>query len=183
VIGLGAVGGLLLVAIAIVAVKAMKPEDDPPIADTPVSTGTSAVGTGGPATVEPLASAPPEPTAPPSSGTVEPPSTATGGTPKPQGGGTGAATGTKPPAGDPCDACISAAKGGNLSGASAALGKCTDAAKKATCSSSAKRSAQSAVKTQAFLGNCPAANQLISAAAAFGAEAQARKGLDGSKCK
>jgi eukaryotic-like serine/threonine-protein kinase len=180
VIGLGAMGGLLLVAIAIVAVKAMKPEDDPPIADNPIPTSTGTLGGPGTATVEPLGTAPPD--VPPTPSTNEPASTATGGTTKPaQGGGTG----TKPPptpAGDPCDACINAAKGGNISGAAAALNKCTDAAKKQLCSAHAKRGAQGAVKAQAFNGNCAGAQSIISAAAAFGADAQARKGLEGSKC-
>jgi hypothetical protein len=183
VMGLGAVGAVLLVAIAIVAVKSMKPEDDPPIADNPIGTGTPA-GTGGPSVIEPVASAPPEPTAP-SSGEAptEPTSAATAGTTKPPQGGTG--TGTKPPttpAGDPCDACINAARSGNISGASALLGKCTDEAKKRTCSGTAKRNAEGAVRQQAFNGNCSGAKQLIAAAAALGAEAQARKGLNGSKC-
>ena len=180
VITLGAVGGLLLVAIAIVAVKAMKPEDDPPIVDNPIPTSTGTLGGAGTATVEPLGTAPPD--VPPTPSTSEPASTATGGTTKPaQGGGTG----TKPPptpAGDPCDACINAAKSGNISGAAAALNKCTDAAKKQLCTGHARRGARDAVKSQALNGNCAGANSIISAAAAFGADAQARKGLEGSKC-
>jgi hypothetical protein len=100
-------------------------------------------------------------------------------------GGTGK-TATPPPVSpaQACDACISAASGGNITGAAGNFARCTDAAKKAQCSQAAKTNAPRAAKTAALNGNCSLAEGIISAAQSLGATSGALlSSLAGSSCK
>jgi serine/threonine-protein kinase len=186
VIGLGAVGGILLIAIAVLAARSMssKKDDVPPIALPDTATGgatTGPLGTGAPTPIEPIIAQPTSvPSGPASAPTAEraPPV----GTSKP-------ATGPSkpPPAATPaqaCDACIADASSGNISGAAANFSRCTDAAKKAQCSKAAKSNAPGAVKSAALNGNCAQAKAIIAAAQGLGATSGALlSGLTGSSCK
>jgi serine/threonine-protein kinase len=189
VIGLGAVGGILLIAIAVLAARSMssKKDDLPPIALPESGAGTTgnsgAIGTASVANIEPISpptavdpGLPAVPSGKPA-GSVEPI--------KPSGGGTGKST--PPPPVSPaqaCDACISAASGGNITGAASNFARCTDAAKKAQCSQAAKTNAPRAAKTAALNGNCPGAKAIISAAQALNAASGALlSSLAGSSCK
>jgi hypothetical protein len=187
VIGLGAIGGILLIAIAVLAARSMssKKEDLPPLAltDSVAGSGNSgAIGTGPVATIEPVVPAataaittaatpiaaervpPVEPS--------KPPSPSKPATPAPVN-----------PA-QACDACIADASGGNISGAAANFSRCTDAAKKAECAQAAKRNAPRAAKSAALNGNCAQAKAIIAAAQALGATSGALlSGLNGSSCK
>ena len=185
VIGLGAVGGILLISIAVLAARSMssKKDDLPPIAlpdTTPSGAGTGAhIGTGTPTSIEPIVA---QPTGVPSVATITPSATAPIETIKPSAGTGKAATPT--PAANPCDACIAAANSGNISGAAANFSRCTDAAKKAQCTNAAKGRAPGAVKSAALNGNCAQAKAIIAAAQALGAASGAlTSGLAGSSCK
>ena len=195
VIGLAAVGGILLISIAVLAARGLGgggKEDAPitPLGQTPVATGTG-VGAGpGPTEIQPAipTSQPttaPTPTvaetSPPPTGTVapvEPVKTAT----QSNGGGT-----KPPPPVNPaqaCDACIAAASSGNAAGAAANFAKCTDATKKAQCTQAARNKAPAAAKAAALNGNCAAAKGIIQAAQAMGAASNAlNSALAGSSCK
>jgi tRNA A-37 threonylcarbamoyl transferase component Bud32 len=182
--GLVGVGAVLLGAIVIIVIKSNKPEDDtlPPLT----------IPTSAPAATQPPAIVPPDPVPPdPTPTTVE----GGGGTPgavagaggkpaTPAAGGKPAAggTGTAPPKGDGCDACKSAASSGNVSGATAALGRCTDEGKKAECKAILQRSAGGAVRQAALLGQCDRARQIANAAAAAGIKSAAN-GLKNTSCQ
>lgn len=187
--GLVGVGAVLLGAILILVVRSNKPVDTdlPPIAinQPPAAGGSTTTGT---QELKPLDPAPTD-TAPPASGgsptaaasggpatTPADTSKAATGGPKPTTGG-----GTKP-AGDPCDACIAAASSGNATAVQSALGRCSDAAKKATCTSTLQRTAVGAVKQAALNGQCDRAKALAAAAEAAGAKGASR-GLKGSSCQ
>jgi eukaryotic-like serine/threonine-protein kinase len=180
--GLVGVGAVLLGAIVIIAIKSNKPEDDtlPPLT----------IPTSAPAATQPPAIVPPDPVPP----DPVPPAEVSGGTAgnagvagkpstpgaggKPAGGGTGAT----PPKGDGCDACKSAASSGNISGATAALGRCSDEGKKAECRAILQRSAGGAVRQAALNGQCARAKQLADAAVAAGIKSAAN-GLKGTSCQ
>jgi len=182
--GLVGVGAVLLTAIIILAVRSNKPHNDdlPPIAvnqppatsstptteqlkpldPTPADTTPAAGGTGAsPSTPQP---------------TSEPSKPATGGG-KPSGGSTPAV-----PKGDPCDACLAAASSGNALGVQSALGRCTDAGKKATCSAKLQQTAAGAIRSAALNGQCDRAKSLAAAAEAAGAKGASRA-LNGTSCK
>jgi hypothetical protein len=93
----------------------------------------------------------------------------------------------KPPAINPaqaCEACISDASEGNISGAAANFSRCSDPVKKAQCSQTAKNNAPRAVKTAALNGNCAQAKALIAAAENIGAgSGRLLSGLNGSSCR
>jgi len=179
VVGLGAVGGLLFIAIAIIAVKSMKPEDDLPV-ENPLGTP----GPSGPVTVAPqVPTVADVPSAAPTGDTPPEPTTPIAKVP-PKQPSQGSGSGGKPaPPADACDACIAAARSGNLSAASAKLSQCTDPQKQGQCKLVARQGAKSAVRTAAMSGNCTQANSIISAAAALGADVAAKSGLAGSNCK
>jgi serine/threonine-protein kinase len=169
VIALGAVGALLLAAMAVVAAKSMKPSED--VQPLPIPTtvpATSGTGT----TFAPLGTATPDPiptaSATPDAAVVgaggKAPTSSTG---KPA--GTGGSTG-KPAGGDSCDACVNAARAGNISSASGLVGKCSDAAKKQVCIDSAKSGAFRAAQSAARQGNCAQAKAIIAAARGMGAD-------------
>ncbi|HKY38341.1 MAG TPA: serine/threonine-protein kinase [Polyangiaceae bacterium] len=191
VIGLVAVGTILVGAIIIVVVRANKPTNDdlPPIALGGGSGSTVAASGGsgqGAVKLDPIDQPPLD--APPTTGgsaaTGATSSTDTGGkpastgtTPKGTGGGTSA-----PPKGDPCDACKAAASSGNASAVSGALNRCTDEGKKAECKAILQRSVASTVRSQALTGNCAGAKAMVAAAASIGVKG-AEKGLKGTSCQ
>jgi eukaryotic-like serine/threonine-protein kinase len=202
VIGLGALGAILLVSIAVLAARGLGDHKDDPTTIIPINTGSAgggsvAVGAGNDTEIKPLETAAPTPPTP-VTGTVPPVETTTG--TKPTGTPTTPSTGTKPPttstpatpATTPpaangtaaCDACIAAANSGNVSGAASNFGRCTDAAKKAQCTQAARNKAPSAARSNALNGNCGAAKAVISAAQAIGAASPAlASALNGSSCK
>jgi len=192
VIGLGAVGAILLVSIAVLAARSLgaKKDDDAqiiPLGPSP-SAGASGVspGAGTVTTIDPLVTPPPV-TPPPTADTsphpsatvppVEPvktnPTTNTGGGTKPT-----------PPAANPCDACITAANSGNAAAAASNFSRCTDSAKKAQCSQTVRNKAPAAANFAALNGNCALAKAIIAGAQGMGA-ASPRLGtaLNGSSCK
>jgi serine/threonine-protein kinase len=192
VIGLVAVGAVLLSAIIIVVVRANKPanEDLPPIAlgGSGGTTVSPSAGSGqGPVKLDPIDQPPPD--APPATGgtaaTGGGPATpdttgkpATGGTtPKGTGGSTSA-----PPKGDPCDACKAAASSGNAAAVTGALGRCTDEGKKAECKALLQRTAKGAVRAAALNGQCDRAKSLAAAAEAAGVKG-ATAALKGTSCQ
>jgi eukaryotic-like serine/threonine-protein kinase len=164
------VGGVLLVAIAIVVVRMMKPPPEVPITLTAPTTSAS-----GPATIAPQVDTTPIPTGAPipsASASAAPetpvkPTTPTNPTGKP--------TSTAP---DPaaCDACIAAARGGNIQGAAAKYRQCNDPAKKGACTSAAKVAAPTAARNAAFNGDCRKAKAIAGAASAMGAGTPALNG-------
>ncbi|HEY1537626.1 MAG TPA: serine/threonine-protein kinase [Polyangiaceae bacterium] len=188
VIGLGAVGGILLIAIGVLAARSMSSSKDAAIVPlgTDVAGGTGSLGTGTVQNLEPLASAAPEPVnTAPTAAPIEklaPVETSKTGT-SPASTGT-----TKSPAAAPaanaCDACIAAASAGNISGAAADFARCTDATKKAQCSQTARNVAPAAVKSAALNGNCAQAKALQAAAQSIGAASgKLGSSLAGSSCK
>ncbi|HVW24769.1 MAG TPA: protein kinase [Polyangiaceae bacterium] len=183
VIGLASVGGVLLIGMAVVGVRSMKPaaDDSPPpqqaapppavtVTSQPADTATSQTAT---ANAEPAAETTPTPAHESHEATThataahattgatnvaKPPATSE----KPP------ATSEKPPAGNQCAACISAAGSGNLVAAASAYRSCTDAAQKSQCAGMAKSRAESAVQTAAFNGSCPQAKAIAAAAESMG---------------
>jgi tRNA A-37 threonylcarbamoyl transferase component Bud32 len=198
VIGLGAVGAILLVSIAVLAARGLGEHKDDPTTIIPLNTGSAgsssvAVGPGTDTEIKPLDSAAPTPVPPPVTEPVPPVGngskpTATPGTPS---------TGTKPPTSTTpattppaasgsaaCDACIAAANSGNVSGAASNFARCTDATKKAQCTSAARNKAPAAARSNALNGNCGAAKTIIAAAQQMGAATPAlSSALSNSSCK
>jgi tRNA A-37 threonylcarbamoyl transferase component Bud32 len=180
--GLVGVGAVLLGAIIILVVRSNKPQntDLPPI---PIPTVAATQPT--PSVVQ----LPPDPI-------PTDPVPAAGGSPAAAGGGpattgeagkaaTGTAgkpTGTTPPKGDPCDACLAAASSGNASGVNATVSRCTDAGKQAQCKATLGRTAVGAVTAAARNGQCDRAKALVAAADAAGVKGAAR-GLKGTSCQ
>jgi serine/threonine-protein kinase len=180
IIGLGAVGGLLLIAMVVVAAKSLKKNDNDPIAintttpTTPTSTPDVVPNINPTDTATPVDTGSATPEAPDGS---TPKATGTGKTPKAPpsgtaGGSAGASGGSAGSGGgksDTCDACIAAASSGNISGAAFNFKSCTDAAKKAQCSNAAKKQAPKLAAAAAKNGQCGQANAIISAAKAMDA--------------
>jgi serine/threonine-protein kinase len=192
IIGLAAVGGILLISIAVLAARSLGGgHEDAPVAPLTVA----ATPTTPPETIKPIAEAPqtPPPTAssPPTSGEALPPvapvqqgsnSSTTSNT----GGSTKQPTTTKPPAtaAGACDACIAAASSGNASAAAANFSRCDDAAKKAQCTAAARNNAPNAAKSAALNGNCGLAKAILAGAQAMGASSpRLNSALAGSSCK
>jgi serine/threonine-protein kinase len=184
--GLAGVGAILLGAILILVLKKNKPTNDdlPPIA---INTTPTVAATQAPVEIKPLDNPPPD--VPVQTGGSA--ATASGGsaatpaeTGKPASTGKPAGTGgtTAPPKGDPCDACLAAASGGNATAVSGALSRCTDAGKQAQCKAMLSRTGSGAVKQAALNGQCDRAKALVAAADAIGVKGTAR-GLTGSSCK
>ena len=197
VIGLGAVGVILLVSIAVLAAKSIGHKDEPaaiiPIETASAgSTGSVAVGPNtGEVDLKPTDTAAPPPTVPTVTGAVPPvekpitPGTSTVTKPLPTTPPT--APPTTPPASNPaaaCDACIAAANASNVSGAASNFQRCTDPAKKAQCVQAARNKAPAAARSAALNGNCPAARAIIAAAQAIGAVSPAlNSALSTSSCR
>ena len=197
IIGLGAVGGILLISIAVLAAKSLGSHKDDPTTIIPIDTGSSGAGTSLPIgskeqVIEPIATAATSnPITPPPStgGAGAVPPVETGKTPatatvtKP----TSTPAATTPPAATgtaACDACIAAANSGNVSGAASNFSRCTDSAKKAQCTQAARNRAPAAARSNALNGNCAAAKAVIAAAQGIGASSTAlNSALAGSSCK
>jgi serine/threonine-protein kinase len=194
VVGLAAVGGVLLITMAVLAARSLKKPDDqlPPLGAT---TSTTPAPSSGPVTIAPVETAPP-PTAP---APVTSADVATGhsaastaGATKTKantttGAATGATSSATPPAGGggaACDACIQQAGRENIPGAVAALRSCSDDAKKAMCTAQIRRTAPSAAKHAALNGNCGQAKAIVAAAQSVGAPAgPLTAALANSSCK
>ena len=183
IIGLGAVGLLLLVAMAVVAAKSLKPDPNETLtfsAPTITNTGSNVI--------DPLIDAgdtSPTPTetvsaAPDASVPATPTGKSTGTRPTPS-----TSTSAKPAGGDAaCDACVAAASGGNIASAKANFDRCSDAAKKQACSSQVNKSAPAAIKAAALNGQCGAASVMITAARNMGANPKRLdNALKDSSCK
>ncbi|MEO8901466.1 MAG: protein kinase [Polyangiaceae bacterium] len=194
VIGLAAAGGVLLIAIGVLAARSMSShKDDAPITplgtDSGGGTGTSTpIGNGTVQNLQPLASAAPD--APVAAQTAAPtgekvPAVETS---KPVTTAKPTTTATTPPPPPPsansCDACIAAASTGNVAGAASNFSRCTDPTKKALCTSAARNSAPQAVKSAALNGNCAQAKAVLAAAQGMGASSpRLASALNGSSCK
>ncbi|MGC4091716.1 MAG: protein kinase [Polyangiaceae bacterium] len=185
VIGLGAVGAVLLVAIAVVAARGLKEPEPPPIAENPTPSGTGAPPTSqGVTAIAPLETAPPPtlPSATPPDDKPNPPSTSGGATTTPP-KGTGGGTAPPKPAAGNCDACSSLASREQITAAVAAMNSCSDAAKKAACGNDIRRAAPNAAKHAALNGNCAQAKAIVAAAQAAGVAGGALGGaLKGTSC-
>ncbi len=99
---------------------------------------------------------------------------------------TGSST-TTPAAGggnaNACAACITAASGGNITGALSSYQQCSDAAQKARCSSQVRRNANTAAQRAARNQQCGQARAIVSAAQAMGAGASVAGALAGTSCQ
>jgi serine/threonine-protein kinase len=193
VIGLAAVGAILLVSIAVLAARSLGThKDDVPVVPLDNASAGSAslpIGAGSVRTIEPVetAAAPTEhpttgtePGATPAAPRVETAKSPTSGNP-----GTAAKLPVAAPAGaKACDACIAAASAGNVSAAAANFSRCDDAVKKAQCSQSARSQAPGAAKAAALNGNCATAKAIIAAAQGIGATSPRLNSiLAGTSCK
>lgn len=194
-IGLGALGLVLLVAIAVVFARSMKPDaeeevlslgdGDPSAAATetriaPTETGpTAPTATDTPTATE---TAPTAPTPTKTTPTAKPTSTSK---PTATGGSTTAPTTTKPSGGgDACEACLAQARSGNIAAAVRSLNSCGDAGKKRTCQSRIGAGAPRAAQQAAFNGDCATAKAIIQAAKAAGAGTpRLDSALDRTSCK
>jgi serine/threonine-protein kinase len=187
VIGLASLGGVLLIGMAVVGVRSMKPSADegpPPQQAAPPSVTVSAqpVDTAAAQTATATAEQPtPTENTPPPQHEATTHTTATHTT-----GSTATkppATTEKPPSGNPCAACIAAAGSGNLVSAASAYRSCTDAAQKSQCSGMVRSRAESAVQTTAFNGNCAQAKAMAAAAESMGVPSGGMKAsLAKAKC-
>jgi serine/threonine-protein kinase len=170
IIGLAGLGGILLLAIVIVAVRNMKPDDEPNVTLTnpfPSSVETMAVASETPGSVQAELpdQKPGKDAGPAGTGAVAPDGRPTRSEAHPQRPSTGApVSGSKA-----CDQCIAAARGGNIPGAAAHYRRCNDAAKKSQCAAHAKTQAPRAARTAALNGSCSQARAIVAAASAIGA--------------
>ncbi len=195
IVGLGAVGAVLLVGIIVVAARSMKPAEEETLTNPFSSAASSGTTVVGPTLEDPVASAdPPSGSAGASAtaGSGSPASTATK-TPSASTGTTATgtastatptrptstATSSGPSGAAACDACIAAARGGNIQGAAANFGRCSDAAKKSQCQRFAGTMAPGAVQTAVLNGNCAQAKSIAAAASAMGAGSRVNLG----KCR
>ena len=182
IIGLGAVGAILLVSIAVLAARSMSSDksDTTLIPLGNADSGSIPIGTGAVKEITPtIPTTPDVPTAPAAAGAPPVAPVETSKTPV-------ASTGAKPPvsAASACDACITAASSGNISGAAANMGRCTDAVKKAQCTAAARNTAPGAARSAALNGNCKGASAIIAAAQGLGAATpKLGSALAGSSCK
>jgi eukaryotic-like serine/threonine-protein kinase len=192
-IGLGALGVVLLVAMAVVFARSMKPSEEEPALEglgepSAVATETKIAPT---ETEVPGPTAVPTPTAvetAPPTPTKTPTPTPTKTTPKPTtagGSSSTAPTPTKPSgSGDACETCLTQARSGNVAGAVSALNSCADDAKKRACRSRIGAVAPRAAQQAAFNGNCAGAKAIIQAAKAAGAGTpRLDSALDRTSCK
>jgi serine/threonine-protein kinase len=190
VIGLASVGGVLLIGMAVVGVRSMKPAADegpPPQAAAPPAVTVSAqpvpvdtTSQTATAAVEPTPEKTPahEEHETSTVHAISHSNTSTAHEAKPT-----ATPEAKPPSGNPCAACIAAAGSGNLVSAASAYRSCTDAAQKSQCAGMARSRAESAVQTAAFNGNCAQAKAMAAAAESMGVPAGGMKAsLARAKC-
>jgi len=186
-IGLGALGAVLLVAMVVVALGSMRgEEDDAP----PLELATAAGSTAPP--VEINAQLPPEAeattggsdaqatepekvaqnTPPKNTQGSTTPKSGSGSTEKPKQTGNGdksASGGDSPkPAGGACDACQAAARSGNFAAAASNFSSCTDPRGKQNCRVLIKSRASSAAQSAADSGNCAQVRAIIAATTQMG---------------
>jgi serine/threonine-protein kinase len=163
ILALASVGGVLLIAIAVVAARSLRE----PSAD-PLPTPLNPLSDAGVAHIEPEIEAGAQPSPLPSldAGTTQ--ETARAPVPSPPRTSTGPKEPDKPKA-DSCDACIAAASSGNFSGAARAFSSCGDTGKKNQCLKIVRRQAPGTAKTLALNGDCAKAQAIVSAAEAIGA--------------
>jgi hypothetical protein len=172
IIGLAAAGGVLLIAILIVVAISLKPEPEEPLTN-PLTT-SSGVATLAPQIEVPDAGAvvaandldagtpvvensTPRSTQKPTAQPKQKPKTETPQQQVPAVSGAAA-----------CDACLSAAQGGNIQAAAANFNRCDDPSKKQRCRNIAVGKAPGLVQAAAFNGNCGQARALNAAARAMG---------------
>jgi serine/threonine-protein kinase len=203
-LGLGALGVVLLAAMAVVAARSMKTEEEP-VLTSPFQPGSAgSVTTIAPLDVSapaPTAAIPPLVTEPTRPATTTPTTPRTGQpkTPSTGAGGSVAGAGTpttptttpttptpttpKPPSGGgACDSCAALVSAGSWRAAAAAYQSCEGDAKTA-CSRSIRRSAREAAKAAAFNGDCGTAGAIIAAATAAGQSASSMQdALKGTSC-
>jgi eukaryotic-like serine/threonine-protein kinase len=176
IIGLGALGAVLLIGIVVVAAQQLRPKDDDQPLTSPFGT-TSGQTTIAPVDTDAVPTASAEHPPPDQSAEKQPDKPATAVPTK---------TTSKPPVdtAKACDNCISAASGGNIQGAAANYARCTDEAKKALCKTRARPKAAEAAAHAARNGNCAQAKAIISAANSMGAgSAGLNNALNGTKCQ
>ncbi|HET9956426.1 MAG TPA: serine/threonine-protein kinase [Polyangiaceae bacterium] len=181
VIGLVTLGGVLLVAIAVVFIRSRPTNDD--VTTVPIDTGP-VVGTTNPppaptaappptANTEPTAVAEQTPTAQPTTVTSNPPKQTTS-------TGSGASTAKQTGGGGGCDACSAAVASGNFGAAAAAVRSCSDTTKQEACKRALFGKARAAAVAAAKNGDCGTAEKIVRA----GESAGLPSGLNGalSKC-
>jgi eukaryotic-like serine/threonine-protein kinase len=194
VIGLGAVGTVLLISIAVLALG--NKTEDAPITPLGQSTGPSGLTTGNgpapPVVLDPIL--PPTTTAPATSASATSAPVASNGalppvepvktTPTNAGGATKPATPPPATGAKACDACISAASSGNAAAAAANFSRCDDATKKTQCQTAARNGAPKAATNAALLGNCALAKAIVSGAQSMNASSpRLASALNGTSCK
>jgi serine/threonine-protein kinase len=187
VIGLGAVGAILLVSIAVLAARSLGDKKNGGDAEIiPLGTATTPpTATAAPTTLEPLVPTPTTPpvaeTAPPSASVppVDPVKTST-----PVSGSTKPAPPAPLSGAKACDACLAAASSGNASAVAGNLSRCDDPTKKAACTKAVKNTVPGFVTSAARNGNCQGAKGAMAAAQAMGASSPAlASALNGTSCK
>jgi hypothetical protein len=166
IVALIGVGGVLLIAIAVVVVRSMKPPAEETTLTNPFTSSS------GVATIAPqvdTGAIPTTPSVPIPSASVATADTAVKPNPNPNPNPN--PTGKTSTAPDPgaCDACIAAANGGNIQGAAAKYRQCNDPGKKARCSAAVKGKAPAAAQAAAYNGQCGKAKAIAAAAGAMGA--------------
>jgi serine/threonine-protein kinase len=174
IIGLAVVVVLLGIGGAVFALRQMRPPPDEPQALTnPFASASS------PTVAAVQAETPGATTQQPAQTVEEPTTTAAGHLPRGTKPGKPAASASAQPSAqasassttassgpDSCDECISAARSGNIVGASSLYAKCSDPSKKDKCSRSARGTAGGPIKSAVLNGNgdCTKANAIAAAA-------------------
>lgn len=191
ILGLGTVGGVLLLAMVVVAARTLKPEEDAPPVD-PIATNFGTPSE--PVEVKPTEKPPVEPERAPTADSApaqapqatKKPSTTSS---RPQAAKTAntpptseSPSGSKPPSGaSACESCRSLADSRNILAAANAARSCTDESMKRSCLSRIRSNGVQAARAAAMNGNCAQAQQIMAAAAAVGAPIP--NALNGTSCK
>ncbi|MFO7180538.1 MAG: protein kinase, partial [Pseudomonadota bacterium] len=211
IVGLGTLGAVLLVAMAVVATRSTKPDDvAPPLTNEPVAAQQAPPETV--ASLAPLETAPDPPpvtdpapeatsTRPATTSTQRNPPTTTTRTPTttPTTAPTTPATTpttvpTTPPApttttpppsgGGSCASCVAKAQAGDVAGAAQVYAACSEGTEKKECLKRIKAAAPNAAKAAARNGQCDRARAIIAAAEHIGASTPSLgRALDGTSCK
>ncbi len=193
VLGLGAVGVVLLAAMGVVAMRAGK-SNEPQTLTIPTATQTTAPASTafGPLATTPTATAMaptatatearPEHTAEHSEPKTTPTSTSTSHTAATATGTTTAKPATPSGGGAACDQCDSAAAAGNLGAAEQALQKCSDPARQAVCRAHMQNRATGLAQAAVSGGDCGLAKTIEGVAERAGASSPKLKNIV-KKCK
>lgn len=199
IVGLGAVGTLLLLGMVVVGIRTLKPDVEPPLV-TPIGTSPA----NGPVEVAPSETPPAEAPVAQVGATSDPtPPRASEAAPKKPAGSTKTSTPTptpatpapttpttpgpttpapKPASGtSACENCRALAEARNIPGAVSAARSCNDESMKRTCLARIRSSGSQAAKAAALNGNCALAQQIVAAAASVGAPIS--NALNGTSCK